>query len=416
MAELFRKAALDRLSEPERLDRALSVVSARRWLALCTLGALVAALVTWSVLGRVSSYVRASGILLDTGGTVVDAVATDTGTLTDILVRIGQSVEKGEVVANATNRELTERYRSALAMVEESERTLDDLKTTFKAEDELFKGNMAKQQARLEQSERIGRQAVDTARERLESHRQLYEERVITRVTLERSQQAYDRALQELFETVRRRETQEARELTRLHEYNTRLNSAETRLREMRLRARELQARLDAQRILAPVSGAVIETKATIGSVLLAGQSALSIKTGSGEKVEVLMYIPPADGKRVEPGMDVLVSPTTTEPETHGFVKGVVESVSQFPVSISGIVAVLQNQELAQTFSQSGPPYVSRVRLLPDPSTESGFVWTTKKGEDEPLVSGTLASIDIRTESERPIALVIPLLRKLANQ
>ncbi len=416
MAELFRKAALDRLSEPEKIDRALSIVSARQWVALCALMAFVAALVAWSVWGSVSTYVSANGILLNTGGTVIDAVAVDTGTLTDIAFTVGESVDKGEVVATTVNPDLTERYRSALALVEESERALDNLKAAFEAEDQLFKNNVAKQQARLEQLESIGREAVHSARERLDSHRQLYDERVVTRVTLERSQQAFDRALQELFETTHRLETLEARELTRLNDHRVQVGSADTRLQEARLRARELQTRLQSQQILAPVSGGVIEIKAALGSVLVSGQPVLSIKTGSNEEVEVLMYIPPADGKRVEPGMKVLVSPATTQPQTHGFVKGLVENVSEFPVSVSGMVTVLQNQELAQIFSQNGPPYASRVTLLPDPSTASGFAWTTTKGASEALISGTLASIDVKVTSQRPIAMAIPLLKKLTGQ
>ncbi len=416
MAELFRKAALDRLSEPEKLDRALSVVSARQWLALCASMAFVAALVAWSVLGSVSNYVSASGILLNTGGTVIDAVAADTGTLTEIAFAVDDWVEQGQVVARTVNPDLAERHRSALALVEESERTLNNLKAAFETEDRLFRNNVAKQQERLEQMARTGREAVQAARARLDNHRQLFEERMVTRVTLDRSQQALDRAVQDLFETTRRIETLEARELTRRHDHRVQVNSADTRLQEARLRARELETRLQAQQIQAPVSGGVIEIKAALGSVLAAGQPVLSIKTGSSEEVEVLMYIPPADGKRVEPGMHVLVSPATTSPETHGFVEGVVESVSEFPVSVSGMVTVLQNQELAQIFSQNGPPYASRVTLVPDPSTASGFAWTTTKGSDEALISGTLANADVKTGSQRPIAMAIPLLKKLTGQ
>ncbi len=416
MEQLFRKSALARLSEPEKLDRALTVVSARKWLALLTLMGFVVAVVIWSVTGSISSYVRASGILLDTGGTVIDAVATDTGTLNAILVDVGQSVALGEILAETDNRDLAERHRSALAVARESERTLTNLREAFAAEDQLVTENVTNQQERLEQLERMGRQLVDASRERLDSHRQLHEDGVVTLATVEQSQQAFDRALQEMFETVRRREALEAQELSRLQDQNLRLADAEARLQEARSRVREIETRLEGQLIVSPVAGDVIEIKATLGSVLVAGQSVLSIKTGSGDEVEVLAYIPPADGTQVEPGMEVLVSPATTRPETHGFVRGVVENVSQFPVSVSGIVSVLQNQELAQTFSQSGPPYASRVRLLPDPSTASGLAWTTEKAANETLVSGTLASVEIKTDSQRPISMVIPLLRDLAGQ
>ena len=410
--QMFRQAALKRLSTPEQFDRTLSVTTSKAWLALVTLLAMAGAVVAWSIEGEVSIYVKASGILLSSGGTVVDAVSSGTGTLTRIVPAVDDVVEKGAVVAETTNQELVERHRSALALVEERARAVADFRTAAAEEDALVEENVARQRRRLERLERSSRQAVETARERLENHRQLFEERVVTRVTVERSQQAFDRAERELFNTLRERDNLESGELRRQNDRKTRLTEMESRVQAAERRANELGTLIDTQDVTAPVSGRVTEVKAPIGAVLNAGQPVLSIKTGT-DTLGVLVYIPPADGKRVEAGMEALVSPSTVRREKHGSLKGTVESVSAFPVSLEGMVAVLQNRNLARTFSEGGPPYSGRVALVPDPATASGFAWTSPKAANETLTSGTLAGIEVKVDSQPPITLVVPLLKEM---
>ncbi len=138
----------------------------------------------------------------------------------------------------------------------------------------------------------------------------------------------------------------------------------------------------------------------------------LSIETGE-EGLDVLIYVSPVEGKRVEPGMPVLVSPGTVRREEFGSMTGTVESLSEFPASLSGIMAALQNQELATAFSSGGSPYPGRVALTPDPSTASGFMWTSPRGATVNITPGTLASVEIRVASQPPVTLALPWFRRL---
>ena len=412
MALLFRQAALKRLSTPEQLDRALHVTTPKGWVALVALLAMAAAIGVWSVKGEVSTFVKADGILLSRGGTVVDAVSSGIGTLTGVVPAVGEVVREGAVVAEVTNQETTEIYRSALAQVEDQTRALEDFKAAGAAEDALIEENAARQRQRLERLERSARQSVAAARERLENHRRLFEERVITRVTVDRSQQALDLAERDLFATLRERDRLESAELQRRNERDRRTAQLESLLRAARRQVKEVETRIDTQRILAPASGRITEIKASIGAVLGPGQPVVSIRTGEEEGLGVLIYIPPADGKRVEAGMEALVTPATVRREEYGALRGRVESVSSFPMSTEGMVAVLQNPDLAGTFSEKGPPYSGRIALEPDPSTASGFAWTSPRAADQTLSSGTLASIEVKVEAQAPITLVVPLLKK----
>lgn len=409
--KLFRKEALDRLATPEQLDRALVVTTPRSWLAVGALAAILAGVVSWAFLGEVPTYVKAQGILLHRSGTVVDAVASGAGTVTRILPTAGDVVETGDVVAEIANREVAERHQSSMSLVSERATALEEIRAAAAAEDALIEENLVRQRERLTRLERTNRDAVEVARERLENHRQLFEERVVTRMTVERSQQALDLAQRELFGTLGRRDALESQELQRRHQRDVRISEAEARLRAAQRQVAELGVAVGTNQVQAPAPGRVTEIKTQIGAVLRAGQPVLAITSGEGD-LGVLMYVPPADGRKVEAGMDALVSPSTVRREEYGSVKGTVENISEFPASLAGMVAVLQNRNLAQTFSEDGPPYAGRVVLERDPSTASGFAWTSPKAVGEVLSNGTLASVEVKTNSQAPITLVVPLLRE----
>lgn len=401
---LFRKKALERLSTPERLDRTLSVTSPKGWLALLTLLVMIAAVLVWSFMGEVSRYVTAPGMLIGRGGVLVAAAAERVGTVTRLMRGVNDRVRKGDVLAELVNKEMKERLRTARDLVNERAGTLTTLKAAKKVKDAMISRNIARQYARLSEMER-------SARQRLETYRRPYEESIVTKETLERSRQALDGAQRALFGILREREELEFIELQRRHQSEARIVEKETSLQAAIREVKRLEALIDTHCILAPVSGRVAELKARVGTVLNAGDSLLSIKTGE-ETLEALIYVPPAKGKDVEPGMEVLVSPVNMRKEEHGYILGRVGEVSDLPSSFRGMVATLQNPELARRFSVSGPPYAARVILTPDSSTASAFAWTSPRGERRTLSFGTLVNVEIKIEKRAPITLAIPLFRE----
>ena len=159
---LFRAASLRRLSDPEDLDRTLTVVTTKAWIATATLAAMVAAIVVWSFEGEVPTYVKSQGILLNRDGKIFDAATLGSGVLTSILTEVGDTVEQGSIIAEIANFEATERYRSALALVEERTIAVAELKMAMAAENELIVRNVEQQRQRLEQLERNNRTSVET--------------------------------------------------------------------------------------------------------------------------------------------------------------------------------------------------------------------------------------------------------------
>ena len=395
----------------ERLDRMLSVTRARGWIALLAILVVAAAVCVWSVVGEVATYVEAHGFLLNRGGKVVDAVATGPGRLRTVAVSVGDEVEKDALVALVANEERAARYSSALAVVVERARALDALEAEIAAESRIASENSARRRKRLDELEATALDMLDVARANLENSRRLFERRIISRLSLENTQKEFNESRRVLLDLGRERDTLEENEIGRRNENATRIREMAARVESAKHQARELEVLVAAEHVLAPVSGQVIEIKVASGAIVDPGTAVASIRTGTME-LEALLYVPPDEGKQVEAGMPALVSPAAVRREEFGAIRGTVASLSSFPVSFEGMVAVLQNRELAQSFFRDGPPYAGRIALVPDPATASGFAWTSPKAANRTLAPGTLASVEIKTRSQPPITLAIPLLKE----
>lgn len=398
------------LITPQHLDRVLYVTTPKAWLALCMLLVLTAAVVVWAIVGEVASYVYGDGIVLRRGGAVFDTVSSNRGKLVRIVPARGDAVTEGEVIAEIYDEATMERYTSALALADERMQTLQDREAEAQRENTLNEQNIVKQRAHLEELEHTGRSLVDNARKRLRSNAELFERGLIDRTVVEASEEAVDLARRNLFDVMHRLNELDADDLSRRNEIKIRLAGAKQDHLEAEHQVKELEVLIETWRIRAPVSGHVSEIKAQVGAVLEAGQSVLGIETG-GESLDVLIYVSPTDGRWVKAGMPALVSPLTVRSMEFGSMTGTVESISAFPVSLDGMTAVLQNEDLAMTFSRSGPPYSGRVALTPDSTTASGFAWTSAKGADVAITAGMLAKVEIEIERQPPVALVVPLLK-----
>jgi HlyD family secretion protein len=110
--------------------------------------------------------------------------------------------------------------------------------------------------------------------------------------------------------------------------------------------------------------------------------------------------------------MDVSISPFSIETGEYGELRGFVTRVSEYTVNNEAMRQVLQNDLLVQNLTANGAPYETTVCLLPDPSTVSGLEWTTRKGPPIQIRGGTLCSASVVVDQKRPVAFVVPFIRK----
>jgi len=97
---LFRQEAIQHAAAGERYEDVFVVVSARAWLALAAVGALLLATLLWSIFASIPVTVDGSGELV-AGGGVQTIVAPSDGVVTAVGA-VGAGVSRGGSAADRT--------------------------------------------------------------------------------------------------------------------------------------------------------------------------------------------------------------------------------------------------------------------------------------------------------------------------
>jgi len=117
----------------------------------------------------------------------------------------------------------------------------------------------------------------------------------------------------------------------------------------------------------------------------------------------------------VHPGLEVQITPSTVKREKYGFVKGNVVSVAQFPSTEAALMRNFENESLVKSMLGNGPVTEIRAVLIQDPSTPSGYRWSSGAGPHIRLSTGSLCNARVITNRQKPIELLLPFLEKSNN-
>ncbi|MEM1056015.1 MAG: NHLP bacteriocin system secretion protein [Bacteroidota bacterium] len=413
-SNIFRKVSIDRLSSPEQLDQMLRLTSGRNWVGLSAFGALIALALVWGATGEVQTRVHGTGVLIRTGG-VFDVSSVVSGRVTDVSVRPGDRVREGQVVARIEQAELADAVAQAKARVDDLRRQESEALALGQREAYASRGLYSQQRAAAATELKSARERADWLRGRIESQERLLADGLVTEGAVQNTQ----RELQVTLEQIERLETEREGVQSQVLADDTRRAQAATQLRLQVLQAEREVARLEGQyersiEVTAPYTGRVLEVVVNEGDLIGPG-AALARLDREGRDVqdlEAVLYISAQDGKRIRPGMRVQVAPTTFKREEFGTVVATVTSVSDFPATQEGMMRTLANGALVQSLSGGAAPYEVYASLDLDPDTPSGYRWSSSTGPNARLQSGTVATATISVEEQRPLALVIPALRR----
>jgi HlyD family secretion protein len=408
---IFRKVALERLSSPEQLDQMVQVTDPKGWLALAGLGALLLATVGWGIWGSIPTEAAGTGILLRQGG-VSDLVSAASGQVQEVLVRVGDVIEKGQPVARIQQDALLRQIaddRSKQAVLRsqyaEAARIADQQK-------QLRARDLAQQRANLQQSSESLEKDISLLRERLEAQQALLNDGLITRETFLTTQQSLNAKRDQLAQARLDLNGLDLKRIEADQQLDQQLQARQTAIRDLELEIGELNAKMGENvNILSPYSGRVLEVLANRGDVVNPGTAILSIEVLS-ENLQAVLFVPASTGKKVQPGMTVRLSPSTVKREEYGSLLGKVTWVAEFPSTSRGMIRLLGNEALVTRLMEQGPPIQINVALTRDSATPTGYRWSSSRGPNLKISSGTLASGDIVVQEDRPIRLIIPKVRE----
>ena len=408
---IFRKVALERLSSPEQLDQLMQVTSPRGWLALGAFGALLLTALGWSVLGSIPTDATGEGILLRQGG-VSNLVAAEAGQMEELLVSVGDVIEKGQVVARVRQEELLRQIQDTRDKLAGVRSEYQDLMGFAGEQGRLRDRDLAQQRSNLEQTIRAVQREVELARERVAADRDLLKDGLVTKQTFLASEQRLNDAQDRLATARLDLNGLELKRLDAEQQVDQQLEARQKEIRGLELELRERQARLaETARVVAPRDGRVLEVLVDRGDVVTPGTPILNLEVVSQDLMAVL-FVPASGGKRVRPGMRVRVSPSTVKREEFGSLIGKVVWAAEFPSTSRGMIRVLGNEALVEKLMKEGPPIQVNVALEKDPSTPTGYRWSSSTGPSVEISSGTLASGSVVVRQERPIRLIIPKVRE----
>jgi len=408
---IFRKVALERLSSPEQLDQMVQVTDPKGWLALTGIGALLLAAIGWGVFGSIPTVSQGDGILLRQGG-ISDLVSNAAGQVQEVLVSVGDVIEKGQPVAriqqDALLRQIADdRSKQAVLRSQYAEAVrIADQQKQLRARD------LAQQRANLQRSIETLEKDISLLRERLDAQQGLLNDGLITKETFLTTQQSLNAKRDQLAQARLDLNGLDLKRIEADQQLDQQLQARQTAIHDLELEIGELNAKLGENvNILSPYSGRVLEVLANRGDVVNPGTPILSVEVLS-ENLQAVLFVPASTGKKVQPGMTVRLSPSTVKREEYGSLLGKVTWVAEFPSTSRGMIRLLGNEALVTRLMEQGPPIQVNVALTRDPATPTGYRWSSSRGPNLKISSGTLASGDIVVQQDRPIRLIIPRVRE----
>jgi HlyD family secretion protein len=408
---LFRKASLERLSSPEELDQVITISVSGGWAALIAILLFCAAAGVWGIVGRLPTTATGSGMIVSTGG-VLTVVARGSGIVRSIDVAVGQHVEANQVLALIAQPALADRVRGmtddlqAMVVRHQQDLKLKSQETAIRLE------ALARQRTNTERAIKEFQEQARLAAERIPIMEQLYAKGLVTNQQVlasreklvELNGQVEDRAAQlkqfeaQAFELESQRATLDA---------DAQLDVAS---RQRQIAAASSEQALQ-ETVTTPYAGAVVEIKVSPGGSVGTGTPVLTIQPDA-DTLEVLTYVSSLQAKDIRKGLDARISPSQVKREEYGFMWGKVAFVADYPATAAAVMRNIQNDQLLQTLTGRGPVTEVRVTLDRDPSTASGFRWSSARGPSLRISPGTIVTAEIVTDRRAPISLVVPILRQ----
>ena len=115
--QIFRRVSLERLSTPEQLDHLMQVTTPKGWYALWTLCGILLIALVWSVVGSLPTDISGPALIMPPRG-VDDVYAPAAGVIREVLVKEGDLVEAGDVVARMEQKEMEEKGTRSKSEIE----------------------------------------------------------------------------------------------------------------------------------------------------------------------------------------------------------------------------------------------------------------------------------------------------------
>lgn len=410
MSDIFRQDAVRKLRDPQQLDTAIRLTSTSGWIALVSIGVIIATAIVWVFAGSLPFRANGLGVLLETDSEIFPVPATISGRVEQVTVAVGDTVKEGQVLARMQSPETEAQLNAAKANFASLEAQRDRRDTQVKEDIATRLGITGDSVTAQERKAKDLNNRIAYLRSREKDERDELSRGFITRDTLEETIESIDTARQELrtadlaIAQARSDQTEFAAGLRR------QISELDQQVLEADNRVKVLASQFGIEHLItSPADGFVTELSSERGDIVTAGTRLVTV-SNRGEGLQMFAYLPVGKGKRVEAGMQAKVTPSTVERDIFGSINATVISVSEFPASEAELRDKLENEQLVEQMLSNGAPIEVLLQLKSDPKTASGLDWSSSVGPPIQITAGTTALATITVRDVAPIDLVVPLV------
>lgn len=97
MADLYRKSSIEKLSNPEQLDKTIKITSPLSWLALLGVLIIIVATIVWAFTGTLASTTSFNGVVVNSQN-IGTLYADEFGTVEKAQKKVGDKTKTGDVI------------------------------------------------------------------------------------------------------------------------------------------------------------------------------------------------------------------------------------------------------------------------------------------------------------------------------
>ena len=414
LKDITRKESSDAITSPDQLDQLMVVTRRRGWITLFVIAVILFSGIIWSVFGLVSRNVIGIGMILP-GEVPILVQAKSSGQLVELSYQQGDVVKKGDVIASINDTvsqlQLADLQKEYAAL----QKIHADLNQKNKAQLELLQSNLERQLSNINKSISGTEALIILQTEQLHTEKTLLQEGLISNQQVIATQQTLTTLTNTKLDSEAQLKIAQLNHDVTVSEIQVQLDARSTLILTKESSINELEAGIQQQHvILSPVDGTIIELRFDVSNMIEDGNDVAEIMPTTTSKNKCVAYVDATFGKRIKKGMPVLVSPSIARPEKYGYIEGTVIEIGELIASQATIELSYSNKLFAQEIINANPsPIKVVVALNENEQTPSGYEWTSAGGFPYPIGIGTITSIKVEYETERPIELILPWLNKV---
>jgi HlyD family secretion protein len=333
------------------------------------------------------------------------------------LVKQGEEVQKGQLVAKIYDFKGIAQYKSLLSVVDNLKADVEGLEKQINTENLSQKESLQNQIAATKKSIEQLEQSIPPLENELKTKEGLLQQQLTSLNEVYEARQALSRqqiALATSKGTLASLQSDFVKSY-RVEELREKKKELLQAVQESEL----LKDSLNYNEIYSPHAGRVLEILKSPGQHVTAGTPILRLEDQTDNKHAMLFYsyIPIEYGKRIHKNALARIDLSNISSGEFGSLLGKVAEVSAFPVSRDNVIATIQNEGIVDYFltdpATNKPRTLLQVIIEPelDPTTPSGYKWTTARGPDRQISTGTVGVVNIVVDRVKPIYYFFSLWR-----